>query len=291
MIVLQYLKKQIWIINVFFVIASAYLTANMINLHISDKIDTAPKIDLVSRSQDLSSAKIPIEDYDVVLNRNIFNSASVIQEGLKNLAFKLGMNLTLTDLDLIGTMAGAPELSLALISQKSQGNKVEIYRWGSNVGDYIIKSIERRQVLLEKDGAEEILKMPEDRQAFAFNKSSKVENIADGIKKVGDDEMVVDRSVIDSSFENFGKLMRQARVVPSIEAGKIQGFKIYRIKDKSLFQQIGLLNGDIIHRVNGNEISGPEDALKLFEIFKTAKTITIDLNRKKVKKTLTYTVR
>lgn len=291
MIVLQYLKNQIWVINVFFVIAAAYMTANMINLHISDKIDSTPKIDLVSRAQGTSSAKPQISEYEIVLNRNIFNSASVIKASVLEFASKMGVNLSLADLDLIGTMAGPPELSLALISQKSEGNKVEVYRWGDNLGDYILKYIDRKQVTLEKEGVEEILKMPEDRLAFAFNKSSKVENVADGIKKVGDDEMVVDRSVIDSSFDNFGKLMRQARVVPAIEGGKIQGFKIYRIKDKSLFKQIGLQNGDIIHRVNGNEISGPEDALKLFEIFKTAKTITIDLNRKKAKKTLTYTVR
>jgi general secretion pathway protein C len=288
MIVLQYIKKHLWLINLAFVLCSAYLTANLVNLHLSAKINIPPQIDLVSAKID-SNAKPAMDDFQVILNRNIFNSAAVRQQLIDKI--KEGLNISTADLDLVGTMAGSPQVSLALIGKRSEGGKVDVYYWGDKIGEYEISMIERRQVHLVKDGTEEILKMPDDRKAFKFNTDISIENIADGIKKIGDDEIIVDRRVIESSFDNFGKLMRQARIVPNFKGGKIEGFKVYRIKKDSLFSQIGLINGDVIRRVNGNEIAGPEDGLKLFEIFKTAKSIKIELDRKGAKKTLSYTVR
>lgn len=287
----QLLKKQMWVINVVFVIAVAYLSANAINMRIDDAIDTTPRIDLASVRSLSSPADPSIEDFNIVLERNVFNSASVLQDTLNKLASKIGLDMSPGNLELIGTMAGRPDISLALISRKSESNKVEVYRWGDKVGEYLITSIERRLVRLEKDDVEEVLKMPDERLAFALNKEFDALDVAEGIKQVGDDERVVDRRLIEDSLENFGSLMRQARIVPHISGGKIDGFKVYRIKEKSLFKQIGLEDGDIIRRVNGTEIQGPEDGLKLFEVFKTSKSITLDLDRKGQKKTLSYSVR
>ena len=291
MMVAELIKKQMWILNLVFVIAMAYLTATGINMRVASEFDSAPRIDLMSRGAGSPQTYPPIENYNIVLERNLFNSAAVILETLTKLASAVGLEVNPTDLDLIGTMAGPPEVSLALISNKNDGNKTDVYRWGDKVGEYTITAIERRLVRLVKEEREEVLKMPGERMAFAIDKSFESSDPTEGIKQVGEDERVVDRRLIDDSLENFGKLMRQARIIPHLKDGKIDGFKVYRIKKDSLFEKIGLVNGDIIRRVNGSEIEGPEDGLKLFEVFKTAKSITIDMDRNGQKKTLSYTVR
>jgi general secretion pathway protein C len=291
MLIAQLVKKNLWVANILFVIATAYLTANAINMHVRARVDTTPRIDISPRELAALGNTVPIENYNSIINRNIFNSASVLKDILNTLKGAAGFDVNATDLELIGTMAGPPKISLALIAKKTEGNKVDVYRIGDKVGEYELTAIERRLVRLFKEGQEEVLKLPDDGKKLASAAPFTTENVADGIKKIGEDERVVDRRVIDSTFENFGKLMRQARIVPHMQSGKIDGFKVYRIKDNSLYKQIGLEDGDIIKRVNGSSIEGPEDGLKLFEVFKTAKSITLDLERKGAKKTLSYSVR
>ena len=181
---------------------------------------------------------------------------------------------------------------MAVISHRNEPGKIEGYRWGEMVGTYQITSIEPRLVRLTKDGQEEVLRMPEQAKPTNASETYKAaETMADGILKVGEGEYLVDKRVIENAFDNIGSLMRMAKIVPRLKGGKIDGFKVLKIKKKSLFNHIGLSNGDIIRQINGKGINGPEDALKLFEIFKTAKSINIDLERGGAKKTLSYTVR
>jgi len=294
MLILQFVKKYFWVINILFIISAAYLSSNAVNMHIASSIGSTPKFELSSKGLAASKTNPALNDFQIVLDRNIFNAQSVLKERFMAALAAAGGVLGVADMELLGTVAGSPLVSLALILKKTGDRAVKAYKWGEKVGDYEIVSIERRLVKLRKEGDQEIkvLKMPDEPSApLIANRTTNAEDIAEGITKVNDDEMIIDRSVVDKSFDNFSKLMRQARIIPNLKGGKIDGFKIYRIKDKSLFKQIGLQNGDIIHRVNGNEIEGPEDALKLFEIFKTARSISIDLDRKGAKKTLSYSIR
>ena len=288
---LHVVKKQLWVLDILFVVLAAYLTANAINMHVREKIDVQQKIDLAAKSGRVPAARPGLEDYQVVLDRNIFNSASALKARLKKAVDNLGIDITSADLQLLGTIAGRPRVSLALIAQKSKGNQVKVYTIGENVGNYTVSSIEPRLVRLDKEGQEEILRMPTDPSELAkINTDFEATQVADGIRQISDDTIQVDRNLVEDSFENMGKLMRQARVMPHLKNGKIDGFKVYRIKENSLYKKIGLVNGDIIKRVNGMEIQGPEDGLKLFDIFKNSKSISLDLERNGKRKTINYRV-
>lgn len=294
MLILQLVKKHFWVLNLVFVALAAYLTANAVNMHIASKIVTGPNFDIAANLKTTAKTKPTINDYQIILDKNIFNAESVLRERLLAAMAAAGTALGVGDLKLLGTIAGSPLVSLALILRKTGDRSVEAYRWGDKVGDYSIVSIERRLVKLQKQGEDDIkvLKMPDEFTAPVIaTRTTDVEDIAEGITKVNDDEMIIDRKIVDETFDNFTKLMRQARIVPNFKGGKIEGFKIYRIKDKSLFKHIGLQDGDIIHQVNGKEIAGPEDALRLFEVFKTSKSITINLDRKGTRKSLSYSIR
>ncbi len=67
--------------------------------------------------------------------------------------------------------------------------------------------------------------------------------------------------------------------MPFFEGGVSKGFKLYSIRPGSLIASCGLLNGDVITAVNGNEVTSPEKALDAYADVKTAGKVTFDVRR------------
>lgn len=67
------------------------------------------------------------------------------------------------------------------------------------------------------------------------------------------------------------------------------GLVISRIKPGSIFEKIGLQNGDVILKINGNEIT-PLTAMQLFNKLKRKKHFTIDIKRGESSRTFDYSV-
>lgn len=71
----------------------------------------------------------------------------------------------------------------------------------------------------------------------------------------------------------------------------IDGFKVVDLKKGSIYEQLGLMKGDVIEKFNGTEIKSPEDVMNLYSKFKTATKIEIVINRNGHEKTLRYLVK
>jgi general secretion pathway protein C len=110
------------------------------------------------------------------------------------------------------------------------------------------------------------------------------------IKKVGESEYVIDRGEVDKQLSNLNYLATQARIVPHFEGGQGAGFKLFAIRPGSLYSKIGIQNGDVIQRINGETINSPDKALEAYARLKNANQITIDLQRGGVKRTLSYRI-
>lgn len=201
----------------------------------------------------------------------------------------------------------------------------ELYRENDLVGQVAtVKRVEWQRVILERDGREEILELElpgatgiagvprvagamaaaqaqggafaDPRARQAFDQASGAPGGAAGgsdfrIEQVGDGEYVIDREEVDAALDNMNQLFTQVRAVPHFQGGKSTGFRLFAIRQGSLFDKIGLRNGDIIQRVNGNDISDPSKALGLFQQLRNERQITADIVRNKEEKTLSYTFR
>ena len=111
------------------------------------------------------------------------------------------------------------------------------------------------------------------------------------IRQVGDNRYVVDRGEVDHSIENLSTVVTQMRAVPYLKDGKSVGFRVFNIRPGSLFEHMGLKNGDIIQAVNGSELDDPSRALALLDEVQTSDEIRIDLLRDDHPNTLTYSIR
>jgi general secretion pathway protein C len=112
-----------------------------------------------------------------------------------------------------------------------------------------------------------------------------------GIRPVGDNRYVVDRDEVDHSIENLSQVVTQMRAVPYLKDGKSVGFRVFNIRAGSLFERMGLKNGDIIQSVNGSQLDDPSRALALLDEVQTSDEIRIDLLRDDSPNTLTYSIR
>ena len=63
------------------------------------------------------------------------------------------------------------------------------------------------------------------------------------------------------------------------------------IKPGSLLSKIGLMNGDVISKVNGYDINSPEKALQVYGLLKNEKNVSVDLTRNGQNKSISYSIR
>ena len=76
-----------------------------------------------------------------------------------------------------------------------------------------------------------------------------------------------------------------------MENGKTGGFRMSEIMPGSLFEKIGLLNGDVIQGVNSQQLDDPGKFFQLYQGLKDEKSITIDVLRNGQRQTLNYDIR
>jgi len=117
------------------------------------------------------------------------------------------------------------------------------------------------------------------------------EDIKKGIQRVGPNEFNVDRGVVDKILENQAELMRQARIVPEQENGKVVGIRLFGVRPDTLLGTLGMENGDRLQTINGFDMTSPEKALEAYARLRTADHLTIQINRKGTDQNLDYNIK
>jgi general secretion pathway protein C len=116
-------------------------------------------------------------------------------------------------------------------------------------------------------------------------------DVAKGVKKIDDTHYEIDRSLVDKIINDPNVIARSARIVPSIKDGKADGFKMYAIRPNSVYASIGMQNGDTIHSINGYEITSPDKGLEIYQKVKSANSLSVQLTRRGQPVTLEYTIK
>ncbi|MFO7157010.1 MAG: type II secretion system protein GspC [Pseudomonadota bacterium] len=208
------------------------------------------------------------------------------------------------NLTLVGTMvANRPEWSFATI-RKSGGEHVGVYLVGDEIEGATVLEIERLRVILLNQGRKEYIAIDESKtgelQRLASATPTPSATSSRGgapqvepaeVRQVGNDTYEISREDVERQLANLSALATQARVVPSFKDGKANGFKIFSIRPGSLYQKIGLQNGDVIRKINGYAIDSPEKALELYAKLRESSRIEVELERRGKVQTKTVNVR
>jgi len=235
-----------------------------------------------------------LEDYAVISSRNLFNSAgkipgeSIGTPGEKAPAPSLSdppIRTTLP-LNLIGTVILRDELrSIATIEDKA-ANVVFPVRVEDEIPSKLkVLSIEARRVTFVNfaSNRREYIELPEEKGANPrVNVRSSLASGAggkSGVEKLSPTQFSVSRQEIDKTLSDFNQVLTQARAVPHFENGQMSGYKLFQIVPGSIYEKLGLVNGDTLCGINGQPMVDPIKAMEMLGELKTSNHVELCVKR------------
>jgi general secretion pathway protein C len=111
------------------------------------------------------------------------------------------------------------------------------------------------------------------------------------IRRLGENAFIVDRRELAGATDGMSGLMTQLRAVAEVRDGRPAGFRLFQIRDDSLFARLGLRDGDVVRRVNGAEIGEPAALLGFLQRLRTEPRVALDIVRGDAPRTLVYDLR
>lgn len=284
-------RHLVWV-NLVLLALVAYWGASTVSTAIAAKLTPSPEVHLSPPPPPIArEPRRAASHYAAIQNRDFFNSTKPEAEKPKEAPKPTELKLKLW-----GVVVHRDASSYCVIEDLTT-RKQELYRIGDKVaGIATVKKVDWDRVILDRDGQDEILDLASPQGGPAAHPPALASAIpgqpADShIQQVSDTEYQIDRSEVDSALDNMNQLFTQIRAVPHFEGGKSTGFRLFAIRQNSIFDKIGLRNGDIIERINGSDLSDPSRALALFQQLRNERELTVDILRNKESKTLSYKFR
>ena len=218
-----------------------------------------------------------LETFKLIASRNIFGKVETKTDNKE--ATKKAPDIKLR---LVATNVSKNGVSLAIIEDKKK-KKQDVFEIGEEVFSYAkLEKVSETEIILNKNGIIETLELEEGKSSSSKPSSGSIDD--------GQTDFSVDESELENALSNLPKLLSQARAVPYFRNGKSIGMRLFAIRSGSLYEKIGLKNGDILTSVNENSLSDPTQALKLFEQLKTEREIKVAIERNGSNVNLNYSI-
>jgi len=257
----------------------AYLAAVGVTTGLGAAVDEVPPPPVEAAAAPSPHAPGPLADYALIAERDLFNPA---REGG---APARHAGLRLWGVGLQGREARA-------VIEDTATHRQELYRVGDQVGGARIASIDWDRVTLEGDGGEEVVELSPPVTAPAAEPAAAPAAPADDrIRRTAENAFVVDRREIAGAVDSMSGLMTQLRAVAEVRDGRPAGFRLFQIRDDSLFAKLGLRNGDVVERVNGAQVADPTALLGFLQRLRTEPRVALDIVRGDAPRTLVYDLR
>lgn len=193
------------------------------------------------------------------------------------------------DLMLLGTAVGSIRETFALIVKNST-HEERVFRLGETVfsaGRLVSVKKETAEILVA--GRRVSILTP---AAVASQPPAGPATATPGLAApAGGGSYVIDQRALNAALDNIGQAMTDARLLPSLKDGKVEGFRASEVKPQGVFGTVGIRNGDVLLRVNDFPIDSPEKAIQSFASLKGQSRIKLDLIRDGQPTTFTYDIR
>lgn len=269
------------------VVLSAFFLADLVSLMVGRLIPDAPPIRVARTGVGSSRAPRTIEQYGVIFSRNLFNSRGVIPgDEPGTVPVDTGIDgpaqRTTLPLNLIGTIILRDELrSLATIEDKSASMVYPVRVDDEIPGKLRVLKVEARRVefINISSSRKEYIDMPEDATRVASLAPTAPRKGGPGIEQVSGSQFNVARTAIDAALADMSKVLTQARAIPHTENGQMVGFKLFSIVPGSIYDQLGLKNGDLLCGVDGEPMTDPGKAMTLVTEIKNRSRLELCVKR------------
>jgi general secretion pathway protein C len=316
----QLLKRNFWAVILVMIAMAAFFHAQAVTQIIGFKLGPDETLlaaaPVAPRTVPMSNAAAHAVSADAILSRNPFDSVTgplnkvVVPDDVAGTQVDLTDPMNAPACDgmklLIIAASSDPDWSFAALSTTGDTKSV-LRRRGGEVGGKTVKFIGWDRVWFTGAGAlcqVEMFKAADKKEATAAPAASIPPSssppggavavdpaIAKGIQKVSATEFNIDRGVVDKILENQADLMRQARIVPEQENGKMVGIRLFGVRPDTLLGVLGMENGDRLQTINGFDMTSPEKALEAYARLRTADHLTVQVNRRNSNMNLDYNIK
>jgi type II secretion system protein C len=229
--------------------------------------------------------KEPLDFYTVIIERNLFGSTD---KALSDKRAEISNETaSVPDISMIlnlrGTVAGDGEYGCAVIEERGK-NEQGFYKIGDKVAGAVLVKIMRNAVVIRDGTQTKTIKMEETvERPLVPPGSGERKNIANTLGII-----TLSRTEMDGVLKDMGSMLRQAQVRPYFASGKPEGFMISNIQQESVYHKMGLIDGDIVQGVNDEKIQYAYDMVKLYNILKTGRQMSVMVTRNRQPQTFQY---
>src|SRR5262249_35863525 len=236
------------------------------------------------------------------LKRNLFQVSTLLpSESAAEEAAAAAEQLEATKLPLklLGTVAASqPTLAWAAV-EDTQGHSQIVVRVNDSLLDRATvlriagRRPERRPIARQTGAKRGELALDETDLGAGIPEPRSAGNgdLRERIQRVSENHFEVQRDDVEKAVRNPAELFSQARILPKYENGQMTGVQLNSIQPGSLFEQIGIRNGDVITQVNGIVVSSPQDSAALLNELTSANQFQVGVvGADGQTRTLSYTV-
>ena len=238
-----------------------------------------------TKSKASEASIFPLSYYHIIPERRLFGIQDSKEKTDKAPDAPTDEDWAKTDLNirLWGTITEKDGTAYAVIestSPQSRRSEQQLFKEGQKVLNAEIEKVYRDKVLLNVEGEQQVLPMEK------YQSRSPARALRRRTRQPVSLTRTIQKKKIDESFENINEIMGQALI-----RSHAKGLVISRIKRGSIFQYLGLRNGDIIDRVNDRRIRSVDDALSFYNSLKSASQVRLALRRRGRPYNITYRIR
>jgi general secretion pathway protein C len=271
-------EKAIFILSLVFLLTlSAYFLADTVDAVIERSLSAAPSMTTpLEQARPAIEPRRELSDYNAILERGLFGEG----RGPSGAAPSAS-----SEYRLIGTVEGE-SFSGAVLEDNAKVQAFYRLREKMPDGAMIVKVQREKITIRQADGVTIELQVADETKIVSVPPPA-----GGGVRRMSEGKFMVDQGMVTSSTENLNDLLTKARALPYLEQGKMAGFRLSEIVPGSLFEKIGLQNGDVIQRVNTQDIDDPGKFFQMYQNLKNERSIAVDVIRGGQRQTLNYDIR
>ena len=306
---IRFTQLHVTILNFVLVGALAIVSAMCVRDIIERSVSNEPAAPAASSAAPKAAGPHARAYYDAIVKRDIFNQvpqesgpAPVVEEDLH--------------LKLIGTSLQSKSKPYAII--EDDHNTESLYQMGEDIPDAgKLVAVEINRAIIDRNGhrvaieipTSEIAEVPSSALSSAIRSprqrglrpagrrgphgfgrpgaNDQTDNSDDNskantnlkLKKLGPGKFEANRADVQQTMENPLQFFSQMRALPHFVNGKTDGFSISQVAPGSVFDQLGLQNGDLVTSIDGKPVTNPMRAMGLMQAMKTQSALDLTINR------------
>lgn len=275
---------------------AAYLLMPPVTAGGTRGVADSPERDPASDSGLSGQQRVTEADFKTILGRNVFNSEGAVADSAKDDKAKCEPVKSELPLRFTGVIfGGTPQTSLVLL-EATATKQADTFLLGDIVpGEAKIVDIQRDKVFLERAGCPEFLELqvPEPpKRRVAGERKRPVSPVSagagaglestyreDGFERSGTNTAVTRQWVEKALTVDFAKTLQDAKASPNTVGGEVKGFVLTRIRPDSVYEKMGLQDGDVVEAINGIELNDAARAIQTLNALRGENNIELVVKR------------